>query len=167
MNQHIKLIHLEHILKALFLLHIVYGLNQAECYMGLNQRIANCSCTYLLVSAPRDILNKTSFMGESDKDRGDDKSSHSAIISDAGSWIIWQEDNTNFALDSRPSAPAAFHPHTHIYVALPLLTPCCLCIVNVGQKFVCVCALWTHSVLRRSPDTTTNINTHTHTVTHT
>ena len=103
------------------------------------QRIANRSWTYLRVSAPCDILNKSWFTGESDKDRGEDESSHSAIIfSDAGSWIIWQQDNTHSALDSRPSAPADFHPqhthtHTHRFVALPLLTPCCLCIVNVGQ----------------------------------
>lgn len=56
-----------------------------KSHLGSKQRIANCSCAYLLVSALCDILNKTWFMRESDTDRGDDKSSRSVIISDAGS----------------------------------------------------------------------------------
>lgn len=50
--------------------------------LGSNQRIPNCGCTYLLVSAPGDILNKTWLVGENDKDWGDDKSSYSFRMRD-------------------------------------------------------------------------------------
>lgn len=97
------------------------------------------------------------------------------FISDEGSWIIWKEDNTNFALDSQLSAPADSHPNTHIHIPPPPPPDTLLFVyLNVGQKCVHMCftvhvhvyCMWqqrTHSALWGSPDTTINMNLHANT----